>query len=181
MEDFGQEGVLDRLLRYERRIEGSLYLTLNQLRRVHDQVYKASQEDTSILERWKEEDGRAKQARMFGSCPPGPRPSTEEVVRGRTTCEDGPPTRSIRSGNPETPAGVTTNAQADGQSCKTKPISSAVARSEDEMRETNSISAAAAVETALIPVFHHSSIPVLGRRLRIRRAKRTQFRREFQV
>jgi hypothetical protein len=39
--DFEQEAVLERLLRYERRIESSLYRTLNELRRVHDQCCAA--------------------------------------------------------------------------------------------------------------------------------------------
>jgi len=68
--DFNGEQVLDRLLRYERRIESSMYRALNELRRVHDQVQKARQETLDTLARWKEEDWESKKRGMFGSCPP---------------------------------------------------------------------------------------------------------------
>ena len=70
LEDFTHEAVLDRLLRYERRIESSLYRTLNELRRVHDQLQKAAQEEASIVERWRDEDWEAKKARAFARCRP---------------------------------------------------------------------------------------------------------------
>ncbi len=70
LEDFSQNAILDRLLRYERRIESSLYRTLNQLRRVHDQLQKADLEDANTLERWREEDWSARKARAFACCPP---------------------------------------------------------------------------------------------------------------
>ncbi len=56
LEDFEQEAVLERLRRYERRIEGSLFRNLNELRRVHDQGHKADLETTNTLARWREED-----------------------------------------------------------------------------------------------------------------------------
>src|SRR5512138_2216086 len=43
--DFSREAILDRLLRYERLIEISMYRALNELRRVHDQVQKARQHE----------------------------------------------------------------------------------------------------------------------------------------
>ncbi len=70
LEDFGRSAVLERLLRYERRIESSLYRTLNELRRVHDQAVKADREDINTLERWREEDWNARKARSFAFTPP---------------------------------------------------------------------------------------------------------------
>ena len=93
VEDFNAEGVLDRLLRYERRIESSMYRALNELRRVHDQAQKARQEVLETRERWKEEDWEARKNRPFRSCPsPEPGPRIQDVVRPRTTYEEGPPT-----------------------------------------------------------------------------------------
>ena len=59
------EAVLERLLRNERRIEGSLFRNLNELRRVHDQGRKADLDATSTLERWREEEDRARKERAF--------------------------------------------------------------------------------------------------------------------
>jgi hypothetical protein len=63
--DFEQEAVLERLQRYERRIESSFYRTLNELRRVHDQRCKAQQELAGTLDRWRQEDGEARKARAL--------------------------------------------------------------------------------------------------------------------
>jgi hypothetical protein len=87
LEDFGQSAVLERLLRYERRIESSLYRTLNELRRVHDQAVKADREDAETLERWREEDWNARKARSFPFTPPaevspGPAGETREIGFG---------------------------------------------------------------------------------------------------
>ncbi len=71
LEDFSGNAVLERLLRYERRIESSLYRTLTQLRRVHDQIQKAELEDPNLLDRWREVDGNARKARAFACCAPG--------------------------------------------------------------------------------------------------------------
>ncbi len=95
LEDFGQSAVLERLLRYERRIESSLYRTLNELRRVHDQAVKADREDAVTLERWREEDWNARKARSFPFTPPA------EVSPGPAG-----QTREIEFGNPEPPASV---------------------------------------------------------------------------
>jgi len=75
LEDFRQDAVLERLLRQERRIEGSLYRTLNELRRVHDQGRKADLEAANTLERWRDEDDRARKARAFALCHPPDSPS----------------------------------------------------------------------------------------------------------
>jgi hypothetical protein len=75
--DFNGEATLDRLLRYERRIESSMYRALNELRRVHDQAQKARQEVLDTRARWKEEDWEAKKTRMFASSPS--RAGSEEV------------------------------------------------------------------------------------------------------
>jgi hypothetical protein len=73
-ETASQNAVLERLLRYERRIENSLYRMLNQLRRVRDQIQKEELEDPSILERWWEGDWSARKARVFACCPPAEAP-----------------------------------------------------------------------------------------------------------
>jgi hypothetical protein len=65
LEDFEHEAVLERLQRYERRIESSFYRTLNELRRVHDQGRKADQEVADTLGRWRQEDGEARKARAL--------------------------------------------------------------------------------------------------------------------
>ncbi len=91
LEDFEQEAVLERLLRYERRIESSFYRTLNELRRVHDQGRKADQEVAGTLGRWRQEDGEARKARAFACEVPG----------------DGSPR----------PAGATTNTPGGGDDC----------------------------------------------------------------
>ncbi len=65
LEDYSEDAVLERLLRYERRIEGSLFRNLNELRRVHDQGRKADLEAASTLARWREEDDRARKERAF--------------------------------------------------------------------------------------------------------------------
>jgi hypothetical protein len=142
LEDFSQEGVLDRLLRYERRIESSLYRTLNQLRRVHDQVQKAALEDTSILERWREEDWEAKKARAFARCssgavspgPAGPTTNTPRADEDKSLkCEvsslklEGPASsvRSLPTSNFTLQTSGGTPA-APSETCKTNPICAGV-------------------------------------------------------
>jgi len=100
--DFGQDAVLERLLKGERRIESSLYRTIQELRRVHDQQVKAAQEEGETLARWREEDGECKKARMFACCPPaaepgGPAPQTPpwldygaDEMPGEKLCETNP-------------------------------------------------------------------------------------------
>ena len=70
LEDFGRDAVLERLLRYERRIEGSLYRTLRELRCVHDQGRPADREVADTLARWREEDTEARRTRAFAFDPP---------------------------------------------------------------------------------------------------------------
>ncbi len=118
VEDFSREAILDRLLRYERRIESSMYRALNELRRVHDQVQKAKQETLDTLARWKEEDWEAKKARMFRPCPPpevsagpaGPTPNTP--VPGAAVVQNEP--------NLERVSGL--EGQGSSETCKTNPI-----------------------------------------------------------
>jgi hypothetical protein len=106
VEDFNGEAVLDRLLRYERRIESSMYRALNELRRVHDQAQKARQETLETPARWKEEDWEAKKTRLFRSCPPPePGPTTNTPAPGGAVVQT----------NPILPI-------ADGGLCKTNPI-----------------------------------------------------------
>jgi hypothetical protein len=108
VEDFNGEAVLDRLLRYERRIESSMYRALNELRRVHDQAQKARQETLETRARWKEEGWEAKKTRLFGSCPPpeasaGPAAGTTNIAApGGTVMQNEP--------------------NLGEQSCKTNPI-----------------------------------------------------------
>jgi hypothetical protein len=121
LEDFSQNAVLERLLRYERRIESSLYRTLNQLRRVHDQLRKADLEDANTLERWREEDWEARKARSFACCPPaevspGPAGGTTNPGGGARLFHI--PPSEFRSG----PGGRRRT------KCKTKPISEEVSR-----------------------------------------------------
>jgi hypothetical protein len=119
LEDFSQEAVLERLLRYERRIESSLYRTLNELRRVHDQGQKAALEDASTLERWREEDWNAKKARSFAFCPPpdvspGPAGGTTNTPRVEVPHPCAIPSLPYTGPAPEGPPG--------DETCKTNPI-----------------------------------------------------------
>ncbi len=75
LEDYSGEAVLERLLRNERRIEGSLFRNLNELRRVHDQGCKADLEAANTLERWREEDDQARKERAFAFSRPPDSPS----------------------------------------------------------------------------------------------------------
>jgi hypothetical protein len=115
--DFGHARVLDRLLMYERRIEHSLYRTMAELQR---------QRLLRELEPPTEGPTQERASSDCGVAVGGERPrSPEEVGRGRPTYEEGPQTRKIAFGNPETPYGVTTNTPpAEEQLCETKPISS---------------------------------------------------------
>ena len=78
LEDYSGGAVLERLLRCERRIEGSLFRNVNELRRVHDQRRKADAEAASTLARWREEDDQAWKAQAFA---PG---VLRTALRGRT-------------------------------------------------------------------------------------------------
>jgi len=116
LEDFSQDAVLERLLRYERRIESSLYRTLNELRRVHDQVQKAALEDTATLERWREEDWNARKARAFACYPP---PNVSPGPAGGTT---NTPTAETCKTNPISEEVSSLKCQVPSETCKTNPI-----------------------------------------------------------
>ena len=119
LEDFSQNAVLERLLRYERRIESSLYRTLNQLRRVHDQLQKADLEDASTLERWREEDWSARKARSFACCPPvnvSPGPA------GGTTNTPGAEVPHHGDISSLQYAGPAPDGPPEDETCKTNPI-----------------------------------------------------------
>jgi hypothetical protein len=124
--DFCGEAVLDRLLRYERRIESSMYRALNELRRVHDQAQKARQEVLETRARWKEEDWEAKKARMFRSCPPPePDPTTNTPAPGGAVVQTNPISGS--AGGDEA-----WGARDEGQLCETNPISTVAAVETEE-------------------------------------------------
>jgi len=141
LEDFSQNTVLERLLRHERRIESSLYRTLNQLRRVHDQCQKADLEDASTLERWREEDWDARKARTFafgpaGEVSPGPAEGTTNVPTAEVPhpgdgpswqdagpAPDGPPGDETGQTNPIGEEVSSVKCQVSSESCKTNPIS----------------------------------------------------------
>jgi hypothetical protein len=112
--DFNGEATLDRLLRYERRIESSMFRTLTELRRVHDQVQKAKQEVLETRARWKEEDWESKKTRWFAN--EAPRAGSEAVPR-LTLAQLGslPPLDLPLGAFGPTPA-------ASGPMCKTNPI-----------------------------------------------------------
>jgi hypothetical protein len=140
LEDFSRDAVLERLLRYERRIESSLYRTLSELRRVHDQVQKAALEDVSTLERWREEDWNARKARAFAFCPPpGVSPGPAGGTTNTPTAEvshpgaipsllytspvpDGPPGDEMCKTNPIPQEISGLKCQVSSESCKTNPI-----------------------------------------------------------
>jgi hypothetical protein len=162
LEDFSQDAVLERLLRYERRIESSLYRTLNELRRVHDQVQKAALEDTATLERWREEDWNARKARAFACCPPpgvspGPAGGTTNIPGAEvphpgaipslpytSPAPEGPPEDETCKTNPIAEEVSSWKCQVASESCKTNPIpegvSSLKCQVSSESCETNPIS-----------------------------------------
>jgi hypothetical protein len=122
LEDFEHEAVLERLQRYERRIESSFYRTLNELRRVHDRRCKAEPDVAETLARWREEDWQARKARALacdwrGAGAPAP--------AGGTTNTPGPEVAYPS----EIPAAPFTHPVADvpgHETCKTNPISEGV-------------------------------------------------------
>jgi hypothetical protein len=68
--DFTQEAVLERLQRYERRIESSLYRTLKELWRLQDREQKKDDETADLLGPWRRDQTNAERARAFAPCPP---------------------------------------------------------------------------------------------------------------
>ncbi|MCL5280620.1 MAG: hypothetical protein M1376_12020 [Planctomycetes bacterium] len=149
--DFSREAVLDRLLRYERRIESSMYRALNELRRVHDQAQKARQEVRQTLARWKEEDWEAKKTRWFRASPPpevstGPAgPTTNTPVPGAAVVQTNPilpiPDCAKQTQFPARPSGAGREERGAGSEMRqTNPISPAGTGPGDEMCKTNPIS-----------------------------------------
>jgi hypothetical protein len=127
--DFEQEAVLERLLRYERRIESSLYRTLNELRRVHDQCCKAGQEVAGTLERWRQEDAEARKTRALacdwpGAGSPGPAGAATNTP-GAHDCGLGIPDGGLEDAGLEqqTLAAVQGEDSLRVESCKTNPNS----------------------------------------------------------
>ncbi len=125
LEDFSQNGVLERLLRYERRIENSLLRTLKEMRGIFDQRQKAAQEVKDTLARWKEEDWEARKARMFAPRPPV---AVSEEVSSVKCQVSRPPSGVSSPGNtptsnstPQTSGGTPA---AQDKTCKTNPICS---------------------------------------------------------
>ncbi len=117
--DFGQDAVLERLLRYERRIEGSLYRTLNELRRVHDQGRQADQEVADTLGRWHQEDAEARKARAFAFDPPGDGPPAPPGGTTNTPRAEVAPA----SGIPSAPYGDSApDPLPEDETCETNPI-----------------------------------------------------------
>jgi hypothetical protein len=117
--DFNGEATLDRLLRYERRIESSMYRALNELRRVHDQAQKARQHELDTLARWKEEDWEAKKNRLFRPCPP---PEVSAGPAGLTT-NTPVPGAAIVQNEPNLEQVSSLEGQGLSEMCKTNPIS----------------------------------------------------------
>ncbi len=92
LEDYEHGAVLERLLRTERRVEGSLFRNLNELRRVHDQGRKADSEAASTLERWREEDDQARKALAFVPWRPADSNPTSDLgpLTPEFSCETNP-------------------------------------------------------------------------------------------
>ncbi len=99
VQDFGKHKLLDQLLGYERRIENSLYRTMNELRK--ERILREVERSEYRLQ--------AGQESVASAVPTPPSPPDEKVCGAHPTGE--------------TPNGVTTNgAEAEGYSCETKPI-----------------------------------------------------------
>jgi hypothetical protein len=119
LEDFSQDAILERLQRYERRIESSFYRTLKELRYVHDQLRKADQEVAGTLQRWREEDMEARKARAFACAPPwGGSPAPAGATTNTPGAEVAHPS--------EIPSLPFTNPMPDSppedETCETNPI-----------------------------------------------------------
>ena len=81
VEDFCGQAVLERLQRYERRIEGSFYKALNELRQALNQRQEAALEAPPTPARWGKEDREAKKACDNASLP-GAVPPTKPISAG---------------------------------------------------------------------------------------------------
>jgi hypothetical protein len=140
LEDFEHEAVLERLQRYERRIESSFYRTLKELRRVHDQRCKAEPDVAETLARWREEDWQARKAGMFACRPPvnvapgpaggmtntpGPEvayPSKIPAVPFTHPVADAPAEDQMYKTNPISEGVSSWQCEASSETCKTNPI-----------------------------------------------------------
>ena len=130
MKDFSQTKVLERLLGYERRLEGSLYRTMAELHKVQGQRQGAggdqppAQEERCVIRTLRtcrgEEDRRGPFHRVRETLPPDF--TLDNLLAKIAALEEGPQTPKDAFGNPETPAGATTNTPPD-HSCETNPIS----------------------------------------------------------
>jgi len=134
--DFSQTRVLERLMMYERRIEGSLYRTMAELRTRQGQRQSAGGGplgDSRPRRSREEEDRRVPSHRVRETLPADF--TLDNLLAKIAALEEGPgspaaefrgwephQTRKDAFGNPQPPAGATTNAPAD-LSCETKPIS----------------------------------------------------------
>ena len=121
--DFSQTRVLERLMMYERRIEGSLYRTMAELRKRQGQRQSAGGGplgDSRPRRSREEEDRRVPSHRVRETLPPDF--TLDNLLAKIAALEEGPQTRKDAFGNPQPPAGATTNTPAD-LSCETKPIS----------------------------------------------------------
>ncbi len=131
VKDFSETKVLDRLLMYERRIENSLYRTMAELHKVQGQRQGAvggpatsprgAVRDTHPMDLSMEQDRGGPFHRVPETLPPDF--TLDNLLAKIAALEEGPQTPKDAFGNPQPPAGVTTNTPPDlGQSCETKPI-----------------------------------------------------------
>ena len=128
--DFSGEAVLERLLRYEHRIERCLYRTLNQLRQVHDQCQKAAEDGVKTLERWREEGWETKKARMFARYRPADNPPRAEDTATNKPWYDVSEEQDNPSCRHASPAAA---APAENKMCKTNPIPEGVSSPKGEI------------------------------------------------
>ncbi len=84
VEDFCGEAVLERLQRYERRIESGFYKALNELRQALNQRQEAAREAPPMPALWGKEDGQAQKACDNASLP-GAVPATKPISAGAPT------------------------------------------------------------------------------------------------
>jgi hypothetical protein len=84
VEDFCGEAVLERLQRYERRIESGFYKALNELRQAVNQRQGAALEVPPTPARWEKEDGQAQKPCDNASLP-GAVPATKPIAAGGPT------------------------------------------------------------------------------------------------
>ena len=120
--DFSEAGVLDRLQRHERRIEGGFYRALYELRRVFDQRKKAIEECPAMLDYWREDVREARQAKLFGLFAP------EQIAppaAGGTMNTPGPEVAPAADRPSWQDAGPASAPPPGDESCGTKPIGAA--------------------------------------------------------